>query len=145
MGKTLRSALVLDMADLVKAALALLWAFICVKEKMTEQGFRQQSLQAWLNKCWWLTAVPQQLSRFRESNLDITLYLVWQGDKAVFYEKTERSELIPRELIQNIQRAKPMIDKSRFKLWLERNYESSLRQLNEDDNDEKSKGTYDEN
>ena len=46
-----------------------------------------QGLQAWLSECWWLTAVPQQLNRFRESNPDITLYLVWQDDKAVFCEK----------------------------------------------------------
>ncbi len=44
-GKTRRGALVFDIADLVKDTLILPWAFICVKEKMTEQGFRQQCLQ----------------------------------------------------------------------------------------------------
>lgn len=95
-----------------------------------------QGLQAWLSECWWLTAVPQQLNRFRESNPDITLYLVWQDDKAVFCEKTERGEFIPREQIKNIQRAKPMADELRPKLWLERNYEASLHRLIEDDNEE---------
>jgi CRISPR-associated endonuclease/helicase Cas3 len=98
-----------------------------------------QGLQAWLSECWWLTAIPQQLNRFRESNPDITLYLVWQDDKAVFCEKTERGEFIPREQIKNIQRAKPMADELRSKLWLERNYEISLRQLIEDDNEENQK------
>ncbi len=44
-GKTRRGALVFDVADLVKDALVLPWAFICAKEKMTEQEFRQQCLQ----------------------------------------------------------------------------------------------------
>jgi CRISPR-associated protein Cas1 len=44
-GKTRRGALVFDVADLVKDALILPWAFICAKEQMTEQEFRQQCLQ----------------------------------------------------------------------------------------------------
>lgn len=45
-GKTRRGALVFDIADLVKDALVLPWSFICAKEKMREQEFRQQCLQA---------------------------------------------------------------------------------------------------
>lgn len=45
-GKTRRGALVFDIADLIKDALVLPWAFICAKEKATEQEFRQQCLQA---------------------------------------------------------------------------------------------------
>ncbi len=44
-GKTRRGALVFDIADLVKDALVLPWAFICAKENSTEQEFRQQCLQ----------------------------------------------------------------------------------------------------
>jgi len=45
-GKTRRGALVFDVADLIKDALVLPWAFVCAKEKATEQEFRQQILQA---------------------------------------------------------------------------------------------------
>ncbi len=45
-GKTRRGALVFDVADLIKDTLVLPWAFICAKEKSTEQEFRQQCLQA---------------------------------------------------------------------------------------------------
>jgi len=45
-GKTRRGALVFDIADLVKDALVLPWAFVCAKEGMSEQEFRQQCLQA---------------------------------------------------------------------------------------------------
>lgn len=44
-GKTRRGALVFDVADLMKDAIVLPWAFICAKEKMSEQDFRQQLLQ----------------------------------------------------------------------------------------------------
>lgn len=45
-GKTRRGALVFDVADLIKDALVLPWAFICAQEGATEQEFRQQCLQA---------------------------------------------------------------------------------------------------
>ena len=44
-GKTRRGALVFDVADLIKDALVLPFAFICAREKMSEQDFRQQILQ----------------------------------------------------------------------------------------------------
>ena len=44
-GKTRRGALVFDIADLIKYAIVLPWAFICAKENATEQEFRQQILQ----------------------------------------------------------------------------------------------------
>jgi len=45
-GKTRRGALVFDVADLIKDAIVLPWAFICAAENATEQEFRQQVLQA---------------------------------------------------------------------------------------------------
>ncbi|MGZ8184487.1 MAG: type I-F CRISPR-associated endonuclease Cas1f [Methylobacter sp.] len=47
-GKTRRGALVFDVADLVKDALILPWAFICAKEQMSEQEYRQQCLQSFI-------------------------------------------------------------------------------------------------
>lgn len=43
-GKTRRGALVFDVADLIKDAVVLPWAFICAKEGMSGQDFRQQCL-----------------------------------------------------------------------------------------------------
>jgi CRISPR-associated protein Cas1 len=48
-GKTRRGALVFDVADLIKDALVLPWAFICAKEKMSEKEFRSQCLQNFVN------------------------------------------------------------------------------------------------
>ena len=47
-GKTRRGALVFDVADLIKDALVLPWAFIAAKERMDENGFRSQCLQAFV-------------------------------------------------------------------------------------------------
>ncbi len=44
-GKTRRGALVFDVADLIKDAIVLPWAFVCAKEGMSEQEFRNQVLQ----------------------------------------------------------------------------------------------------
>lgn len=48
-GKTRRGALVFDVADLIKDAVVLPWAFVCAKEKSTEQEFRQQILQVFID------------------------------------------------------------------------------------------------
>jgi CRISPR-associated protein Cas1 len=45
-GKTRKGALVFDIADLIKDAIVLPWAFVCAKENATEQEFRHQILQA---------------------------------------------------------------------------------------------------
>ena len=47
-GKTRRGALVFDVADLVKDALVLPWAFVCAKEKQSEKAFRSQILQTFV-------------------------------------------------------------------------------------------------
>ena len=44
-GKTRRGALVFDIADLIKDSLILPWAFICAREGMNENKFRQHCLQ----------------------------------------------------------------------------------------------------
>jgi len=43
-GKTRRGALVFDVADLIKDAVILPWAFICAKENILDKAFRQQCL-----------------------------------------------------------------------------------------------------
>ncbi|EPJ48043.1 MAG: CRISPR-associated protein Cas1 [Osedax symbiont Rs1] len=47
-GKTRRGALVFDVADLIKDAIILPWAFVCANEGASEQEFRQQCLQSFI-------------------------------------------------------------------------------------------------
>ncbi len=88
-----------------------------------------QAMQAWLTECWWLTAVPQQLNRFRESSPDITLHLVWRDDKAVFCEKTERGEFVRVGDRRNIKISPSLSEQEASKLWLVRDYQTALSQL----------------
>ena len=65
-GKTRRGALVFDVADLIKDAVVLPWAFICAKEGMSEQEFRQQLLQKFTDyRCldWMFDQVKSQAGR----------------------------------------------------------------------------------
>ena len=105
--------------------------------KYTEKG--PQCLQAWLTECWWLTALPQQLNRFRESSPDIVLYLVWEDGKTIFCEKNEQGQFIPREEINNIVHAEPLKDTAIKNLWLERDYEVELRHLYQTDGQDTEK------
>ena len=88
-----------------------------------------QGLQGWISESWWLTAMPQQLNRFRDSHPDITLYLVWREDKAIFCEKTESGEFIPCAERQNVTPFPEFTHDEKSKLWLERDYETALRRL----------------
>jgi CRISPR-associated protein Cas1 len=75
-GKTRRGALVFDVADLIKDALVLPMAFICAKEKASEQEFRQQILQ-----------------KFTEHKaLDFMFDQV--KAQALFYKKSEENETV---------------------------------------------------
>jgi CRISPR-associated protein Cas1 len=62
-GKTRRGALVFDVADLIKDAVVLPWAFIGAKEGLAEQEFRQQLLQKFIEyRCldWMFDQVKTQ-------------------------------------------------------------------------------------
>ena len=48
-GKTRRGALVFDIADLVKDAIVLPWAFVCARENATDNDFRQQCLKSFID------------------------------------------------------------------------------------------------
>lgn len=85
-----------------------------------------QCLQAWLSECWWLTAVPQQLNRFRESEPDMNLYLIWRDSEALFHERDERGEFILSQSRNNITRADTMTKAMLGRLWLKRDYRQSL-------------------
>ncbi|AJQ97042.1 type I-F CRISPR-associated endonuclease Cas1f [Gynuella sunshinyii] len=73
-GKTRRGALVFDIADLIKDALILPWAFICAKENMSEQEFRQQCLQAFTDH--------KALEYMFDETKNVALTTEWQESKS---------------------------------------------------------------
>lgn len=71
-GKTRRGALIFDVADLIKDAVILPWAFISAKENATEQEFRQQCLQAFSQHKileFMFNEVKQAALTFSEANI----------------------------------------------------------------------------
>ena len=86
-----------------------------------------QCLQAWLSEYWWLTALPQQCNRFRESQLEKQLYLVWQDGVAKFYERNQEAKFVCREGIYNIKKEQ-LNDHMQQYLWLDRSYKIALYQ-----------------
>ncbi|MBR7800391.1 type I-F CRISPR-associated helicase Cas3f [Undibacterium fentianense] len=89
-----------------------------------------ESLEGWLRQCWWLTALPQQLNRFRESRPTQILYLVSQDEndpegKFVFMEKDQKGKLSKAETVQNIRHKEDTAPKNR--LWLLRDYQAILQ------------------
>lgn len=82
-GKTRRGALVFDVADLIKDAIVLPWAFVCAKEKMSEQEFRQQILQKFTEH----KALDFMFEQVKQAALNPSFSpaadaTVWQGEDA---------------------------------------------------------------
>lgn len=92
----------------------------------TDKG--PESLEGWLQGCWWLTALPQRFNPFRQSAPDMLLYLLWQDDKTELYKKSEQNQqdFIAYEGRKNIQHL-PLTALEQQRLWLQRDYADSLR------------------
>lgn len=89
-----------------------------------------QSLQAWLSEYWWLTAVPQQFNRFRESQPEIQLYLVWLDGDPKFYERHYEGSLVKCQNVYGIKN-ESVEGHNQQHLWLDRSYEKALRQFSQ--------------
>jgi CRISPR-associated endonuclease/helicase Cas3 len=86
-----------------------------------------ESLQGWLTSCWWLTAIPQQLVRFRESSPQLLVYLSPEEDgEWKFVEKDNCGIIVPREEQYGITRAEELTTAENQRLWLSRDYELLL-------------------
>ena len=82
-------------------------------------------LQGWLAEYWWMTALPQQLNRFRESAPEIKLHLLWKDGKAIFHERTDKGEYVDRETAYGIRHQESVLGQERC--WLPRSYQLALR------------------
>ncbi|MFC0351207.1 type I-F CRISPR-associated helicase Cas3f [Undibacterium danionis] len=86
-----------------------------------------ERLQDWLTAYWWMTALPQQLTRFRASKPELSMFLVWETGQTCFCEKDEKGKPIPRETMLGIRRSSELPSKISERLWLNRSYEQALR------------------
>ena len=78
-------------------------------------------LNAWLTQYWFLTALPQRFTPFRQSSPNIQLFAVWKDHKLVFSEKDDFGEYVDRNGFYKIQ-YRELTDLEQQRLWLNRDY-----------------------
>ena len=91
----------------------------CIGELLTAyENKKVSSLQGWLTECWWLTALPQQLTPFRKSQKQRSLYLVLRKEEWVFVEKDDKNKLT--DSVEGVYKIKTLEVAKDFeqRLWL---------------------------
>lgn len=82
-------------------------------------------LNSWLTQYWFLTALPQRFTPFRQSSPNIQLFAVWKDRKLVFSEKNDFGQYIDRNGFYKIQYPE-LTDLEQQRLWLNRDYSDIL-------------------
>lgn len=88
-----------------------------------------ETLQGWLETCWWLTALPQALNPFRKGTDQHKLYLVPDNgdeDNFVFVEKDDTGGFSVAEKTYGITHSQSIINE---RLWLNRDYKILLQEI----------------
>ncbi|RJE76996.1 type I-F CRISPR-associated helicase Cas3 [Pseudoalteromonas sp. MSK9-3] len=90
------------------------------------------SLQGWLNKEWFLTALPQQLAPFRQSEPTLKIFLVFDEyqSESRFCEKDDKGYTVNRESILNIKRVK-LSELATSRVWLVRDFDQTCTEFAE--------------
>lgn len=78
-------------------------------------------LNAWLTQYWFLTALPQRFTPFRQSSPNIQLFAVYKDHKLVFSEKDDLGRYIDRNGFYKIKPYE-LNEPEQQRLWLNRNY-----------------------
>ena len=91
-------------------------------------GKEAGDMQAWLASNWWLTAMPQELVKFRESSPTNTLYLapMDNGDFKFVQKDPFGNATGSIEYEFGITHDETLSELERERLWLERDYEQLL-------------------
>jgi len=89
-------------------------------------------LQGYLTETWFLTAMPQILNPFRQSEASINLFLTYneENECCYFAEKDEKGRPINREDILGIAHSH-LLDDEKQNLWLLRDYQNLLNEYEE--------------
>jgi len=117
----------------------------CIEELLNNQNTAgPETMQGWLSGYWWLTALPQQYVRFRNSSTQAIRYLTPYrdfDDEWHFVEKDDEGKGVPNK--SGIECYK-LSAKEKTRLWLYRDYKQLLLDLDYGDNLEKLALTYGE-
>lgn len=85
-------------------------------------------LNAWLTQVWFLTALPQRFTPFRQGSPNIRLFAVWKDHKLVFSIKDDFGEYIDRTGFYKIEFME-LNEVEASRLWMNRNYYDTLRRI----------------
>jgi len=93
------------------------------------------SLQGYLKESWFLTALPQQLTAFRQSEPSLRVFLVYDDYRVEysFCEKDEKGHPVPREKPLGITRS-DLSEVAKSRLWLERSFENAVETIADEQN-----------
>ncbi len=106
--------------------------YACWKYLANYQHKGPSALQGYLQESWFLTALPQLLTPFREGQPTKKAFLVYNPDTddCTFCEKNDQGEVVEREQVLGIHRAK-MTKEAMEKLWLIRDFETEVAHQSE--------------
>lgn len=90
--------------------------------------FGAKPLNAWLTQKWFLTALPQRFTPFRQSSPNIQLFAVLKNQKLEFSIKDDFGKYINRNGFYNIHHIQ-LNELEKKRLWLNRNYYDILCRL----------------
>ncbi len=95
----------------------------CIAELLTAYEHKKAgALQGWLTECWWLTALPQDLTPFRSGQKQRLLYLMPDKECWIFKEKDEKGKITGDiESLYKIQTIE-LTALHQSRLWLPRDY-----------------------
>jgi CRISPR-associated endonuclease/helicase Cas3 len=81
------------------------------------------NLEGWLSSCWFLTALPQVLTPFRQGEKQMKLYLISDddGESWHFVEKNDKGKTEKCETTRRIEK-RELDEKFSNRLWLHRDY-----------------------
>ncbi|MGB9500441.1 MAG: type I-F CRISPR-associated helicase Cas3f [Dissulfuribacterales bacterium] len=115
-----------------------------IHQRLTDyENLGPESMQGWLKLCWWLTAIPQQYVRFRQSYPQMILYLYPKEGSFGFVEKNCFGMILPKERQFGIRHKEELTKLENKRLWMFRDYEALLKMI-DDSNVEKAALIYGE-
>jgi CRISPR-associated endonuclease/helicase Cas3 len=89
-----------------------------------------EHLEGWLNSYWFLTALPQVLTPFRQGEKQIKLYFISEddGESWHFVEKNDKGQIVNCETSRRIEKRELDLKYSN-RLWLHRDYAELVENL----------------
>ncbi len=107
----------------------------CIAQMLTNyEGKGLETMESWIQECWWGSALPQVINPFREAKINLLLFRVPKNEdetEFVFKEKTPRGDLTGLSIFINDNEKS---GNSNPRLWIQRNYTALITDLAEKKN-----------